>query len=512
MGRSYSMTYRKKSFLRIFIWILSLWVACAAGISAAAQTGIASGPLRISSASPRYFTDGSGRAVYLAGSHNWHNFQDNGHRLAEGQDPPPLFDFSAYLELLQSHNHNFFRLWRWEAPKWTDVQPQGVIKYCQPHPWVRSGPGMANDGKPKFDLERFDEAYFNRMRSRLIAARDRGIYASVMLFEGWELQFTDAWTYHPFNPANNVNVIDADANGDGRGLEFNTLQNSEMGKRVLAFQEAYLRKIVDTVNDLDNVLYEVCNEAGRYSTDWQYYVIRFVKSYESGKPKQHPVGMTFQYPDGTNGLLYKSPADWISPGVGGEEERYRDDPLPPHGTRRRDRWLLAARSIFPLSMIWPTRESLIAGKVIVNDTDHLWGHTGGDSVWVWKSFCRGLNVLFMEELLPSPTWQDSARVAMGQTRRYAEKMNLAAMLPRSDLAETGYCLADPGREYLVFQPGSKGEFTVDLSDAAGSFAVEWLNVSTGATSAIAPVTGGAARTFTTPFGGPAALYLKSMSK
>jgi len=464
--------------LRIFIGVVWLWVSCAIGMSAPAQAGPAAGPLQVLSANPRYFTDGSGRAVYLAGSHNWHNFQDNGHRLPEGQDPPHLFDYTAYLDFLQSQNHNFFRLWRWEAPMWTDVQPPEVIKYCQPHPWVRSGPGMANDGKPKFDLDRFDEAYFDRMRSRLIAARDRGIYASIMLFEGWELQFTDAWTYHPFNRANNVNGIDADANRDGRGLEFDTLQSSEMGKRVLALQEAYLRKVVDTVNDLDNVLYEVCNEAGGYSTDWQYHVIRFIKRYEYGKPKQHPVGMTSQFPGGTNELLYKSPADWISPNVGGAEEKYRDDPLPPHGTRRRDRLLLAIRSAAPFSTIWPTRESLLAGKVIVNDTDHLWGHTGGDGVWVWKSFCRGLNVLFMEELLPSPTWQDSARAAMGQTRRFSEKMNLAAMVPRSDLAETEYCLADPGREYLVFQPGSKGEFKVDLSGTAGSFAVEWLNVST----------------------------------
>jgi hypothetical protein len=31
-------------------------------------------------------------------------------------------------------------------------------------------------------------------------ARDRGIYVSVMLFNGWELQFSN-WTGHPFNAA-----------------------------------------------------------------------------------------------------------------------------------------------------------------------------------------------------------------------------------------------------------------------------------------------------------------------
>ena len=445
-----------RSESKILACVAWLWLFRARSSPAIAQARPATGPLRVLSANPRYFTDGSGRAIYLAGSHNWQNFQDNGHRLAGGQDPPTCFDYDAYLDFLQAHGHNFFRLWRWETPKWTDVQPEGVIKYCRPHPWVRSGPGMASDGKSKFDLSRFDPSYFDRMRTRLIAARDRGIYVSIMLFEGWELQCTDAWTYHPFNLNNNVNGIDADANGDGRGLEFNTLQHSEMGKRVLALQEAYVRKIIDAVNDLDNVLYEVCNEAGRDSTDWQYYIINFIRTYEFGKPKQHPVGMTFQGKGGTNELLYKSPADWISPNPGGAEESYRDDPLPAPGTRRRDRWLSKIRTLPLLSSIWPTMGSLSPGKVIVNDTDHLWGHTGGDSVWVWKSFCRGLNVLFMEELPSSPTWQDSARAAMGQTRRYSEKMNLAAMVPSNDLAETKYCLADAGKEFLVFQPGNKG--------------------------------------------------------
>jgi hypothetical protein len=48
----------------------------------------------------------------------------------------------------------------------------------------------------------------------------------------------------------------------GAGLSYNTLQRTPMGKRVLALQEGYLRKVVDTVADLDKALYEVYNEAG----------------------------------------------------------------------------------------------------------------------------------------------------------------------------------------------------------------------------------------------------------
>jgi hypothetical protein len=432
------------------------------------------GPLRVNPANPRWLVDPSGKAVVLVGSHVWQNLQDNGLIIRGGtENPPRVFDYSGYLDMLAKHDHNFFRLWRWETPRWTD-KFTGEVKYAQPHPWRRTGPGKAADGEPKFDLTQFNEAYFERLRARVQAAGKRGMYVSIMLFEGWEIQFSDAWQCHPFHAPNNVNGIEGDTNGDGQGLEYNTLGAA----RVLALEEAYVKKVIDTVNDLDNVLYEIANEAHGGSTEWQYHLIRFVKQYEASKPKQHPVGMTFQYKGGTNKILYESPADWISPNPEAAPWNYRDNPCPD-----------------------------CTAKVVVSDTDHLWGHTGGDNLWVWMSFTRGLNVLLMEEMLPSPTWQDSARVAMGQVRRWAERMNLAAMKPEVGLAATRYCLAARGSEYLVFQH-DKGEFTVDMKDAAGTFTAEWFDINNGRAIPGKAVTGGGVRTFTTPFPGPAALYLK----
>jgi hypothetical protein len=440
----------------------------------------AAGPLRVSSTNPRWFVDPNGKAVYLAGSHVWQNLQDNGLIIRGAtSNPPPRFDYDRYLDFLERHHHNFFRLWRWEVTKWTDRFTGNEVKYAEPHPWLRTGPGQANDGGAKFDLTRFNPEYFERLRARVKAAGDRGIYAAVMLFEGWEIQFTDGWPHHPFSGANNVNGIDGDLNRDGSGLEYNRLPGGDAAaKRVLEMQLAYVRKVIDTVNDLDNVLYEIANEAHGDSTEWQYFLIREIKEYEAAKPKQHPVGMTFQYKGGTNQNLYASPADWISPNPGEPNRSYLDNPC-----------------------------ADCTSKVVVSDTDHLWGHTGGDNIWVWKSFTRGLNVLFMEELLPSPTWQDSARQAMGQVRRYAARMNLAAMRPDEKSSNTRYALSDPGREYLVFQ-SNKGEFTVDLSAAKGTFDAEWFNVNADRAVPAKPVQGGGVRTFTTPFPGPAALYLK----
>ena len=72
---------------------------------------------------------------------------------------------------------------------------------------------------------------------------------------------------------------------------------------------------------------------------------------------------------------------------------------------------------------------------------------------------------------------EPARYAMGDTLRFAERMNLIEMEPRGDLSSTGYALANPGEEYLVLQPSTTADpFTVTLE--AGTYAVEWFGVDT----------------------------------
>jgi hypothetical protein len=64
---------------------------------------------------------------------------------------------------------------------------------------------------------------------------------------------------------------------------------------------------------------------------------------------------------------------------------------------------------------------------------------------------------------------------VGDTLRFAERMNLLELQPRDDLSSTGYALANPGQEYLVLQPNATAEpFTVRL--AAGTYTVEWFGV------------------------------------
>lgn len=444
------------------------------------------GPLRVSPDNPRYFSNGNGQIVYLTGSHTWSNLQDNG----KGY-PPPVFNYTAYLDFLQSNHHNFFRLWTWEQSRWT-LETTDEAYWFDPMPYQRTGPGNALDGKPRFDLTKFNEAYFSRMYSRIAEASKRGIYVSIMLFDGWSVQYpklqygkNNPWKGHPFNESNNINGINGDKNRDSSGDEVHTLGNSA----VTEIQKAYIRKVIDTVNDLDNVLYEISNESDGGATEWQYELISYIKAYEKTKPKQHPVGMTVEYFGGTNDELFKSQADWISPNGGDYPDVF--SPTPATGA-----------------------------KVMIIDTDHLCG-VCGDRQFVWKSFTRGYNPIFMdiydgagygvgaEGFDPADSTLKNTRFNMGRTLSYASRLNLKMVTPQPALASTGYCLANPkppAAEYLIYAPNG-GSFSVDLSGSSGSISGEWFDPQTGMVTRGIVTTGGGTRSFKPPFNGDAVLYL-----
>ncbi|MCP5111388.1 MAG: hypothetical protein GY953_11195, partial [bacterium] len=80
--------------------------------------------------------------------------------------------------------------------------------------------------------------------------------------------------------------------------------------------------------------------------------------------------------------------------------------------------------------------------------------------------------------------------------------------PHGELASSQYCLADPGREYLVYLPGG-GSVAVDLSATDGPLTLEWFNTATGRTAAGGTIHGGGRRLLTAPFGGPAVIHLSA---
>lgn len=449
--------------------------------------GPTAGPLRVHAKNPRYFADATGRAVLLTGSHTWAALQDYGR-----SDPPPRFDYDGLLEALHAHGHTFLRMWCWEQARWA-AHTTDDFRFA-PNVYERTGPGLALDERPRFDLSRLNDEYFERIRERVRAAGERGIYVAIMLFQGWSVEFKDwgyapgkkPWLSHPFNAANNINGVDGDPDETGDGLRVHTLTLPEINE----LQRTYVRRVVDTVRDLDNVLFEITNESAATiaSRDWQYAMVEEIQRQRTRGGYAHPVLMTAMWPSGpdVNAWLLEGPAEAISPsnlkryvGIGDD---YMFDPPPADGR-----------------------------KVIIVDTDHVWG-IGGDQTWVWRAFTRGLNPIFMDpwegDFVVHPPYGPEARAAMGLARRLSDELDLAALVPSGQLVSSGFALADEGRTVIVAFLPDEAKLGVDLRGLDRRFTCEWRHVSMDSTTRHPFVTGGTVVQLASPYLGGSVLILK----
>ncbi len=479
---------------------IALLLLCAFLAGPTALLAQVAGPLT-ASGNPNYFKDANGTVLILNGSQTWNTLQDWG---ANGT--VEKLDFDAFVKFLTAHGHNFTLLWTIELPKFCGLplfEGSAPDLTAAPFPWLRTGPGRATDGGLKFDLRKFDQSFFDRLRARTQALNNAGIYAGVYLFTGEFLNVYRCSTDgYPFTAANNINGVDDGytSGRKGKGSVTMTAPNA-----ITVFQDAYVEKTIDTLNDLPNVLWIVSEEAPIDSTWWNNHQIAHMRAYESRKPHQHPIGYAaLEGP--SDGILYNSDADWVAPGA-------RISPIKSCGA------------------------GTPACKVNVNDSDHsfweIWKDTPRQGRnYAWENFMTGNQVLFMDPYLvyyprekrnvclspvsdicraPDSRW-DNLRDNLGYILRYSRRLNLASVTPRGPLSSTGYCLAQTppaGAEYLVYSP-SGGSFTVDLSAMPHSrtLAVEWFNPSPGATVAGEPIpAGSASQSFTPPFNQDAVLYL-----
>jgi hypothetical protein len=132
-------------------------------------------------------------------------------------------------------------------------------------------------------------------------------------------------------------------------------------------------------------------------------------------------------------------------------------------------------------------------KVVISDTDH-YAPGRGDALWAWKSFLQGHHPILMDFGIisgldpadPGYAAFEAARRAMGDTRRFAERVSLIDMEPRGDLSSTGYALANPGKEYLVLVADQQPTCTVTLEP--GTYSVEWFTIESRQTLAGEPAT------------------------
>lgn len=172
-------------------------------------------------------------------------------------------DYITYLNVMEHYGFNLTRTFmgdygegneiNWDPSKvrpWEEIQntlaprPGKLLA-----PWVRSSVAGFFNGGNKFDLDRWDEKYFQRLKDFCNEAGKRGIVVEVVLFTA--NYSPENWLKSPLNAQNNINATENIVYN-----EVHLLSNTKMIKR----QRDMVQKIVQELNGFDNIYFEICNE------------------------------------------------------------------------------------------------------------------------------------------------------------------------------------------------------------------------------------------------------------
>lgn len=173
------------------------------------------------------------------------------------------FDYQLWADWAAEHGMNHLRAYPPFSWKYVEnfAQENGGDVENVLFPYKETSPGSR-----QFDLTQFDDAYWARFRAQCEYLQSKGIIIHLLMMNGWQLRTEEKnWGGHFFNPENNVNGFTDVLAGNRLGFYKSVdLQQSEL----VAAQQAWLKKIVDTTADLDNVYYDLVHEIAENYEDW----------------------------------------------------------------------------------------------------------------------------------------------------------------------------------------------------------------------------------------------------
>jgi hypothetical protein len=399
------------------------------------------------------------------------------------------FNYASYLRELEARKLNNTRTFSGAY-----VEPQGAFNIASNSmaptsgrficPWARgSEPGYANGGN-KFDLTKWDANYFARLRDFVRQAGTRGVVVEMNLF--CPMYEETQWKLSPQNVINNVNGI-----GNLARTNVYTLDKND---GLLAIQEAMTRKLVNELNEFDNLYFEICNEPyfGGVTIEWQHHIADVIVETEKALPNKHLISqnvangskkVTKPHPGiSIFNFHYASPPKAVAENyalnkvIGDNETGFKGT----NDTRyRMEAW-----------------EFILAGGALYNNLDYSFvaRHERGDFVYP-KTQPGGGNPEFRRQLTV--------------LRDFINSFHFVRMKPDKDFINSGvpdkmhaYALAEDGQQYAAyfFDPGNAAAQSISLTllIAAGDYRVDWVDVLTGKSAKSENIKSPGALTITSP--------------
>ena len=250
-------------------WLLATSCLVALGMGAGEAA-----PLRLHPENGHYFKF-RGKPVVLVGSSEHYSSLMN-----------LDFDYVRYLDEVMACGLNLVRVFTGTYRQFPGFVVEDTPLNVKPGrflaPWARSDVPGESDGGNKFDLTKWDTAYFHRLREFVRAAGERGIVVELTLFCPFYSSLTwvnnSLWNISPMNARNHINGVGA---GSATAC---FAANSDL----LPFQKALTRKCAEELQSFDNVFFEIANEP-YYGVlpGWEGQMINELVATEAAMPQRH---------------------------------------------------------------------------------------------------------------------------------------------------------------------------------------------------------------------------------
>ncbi len=203
------------------------------------------------------------------------------------------FNYVAYLDALAEYGLNYTRIWpgvlievvgEYVKDNMMGPRPQNEIV-----PWARSNEPECVYWGSKYDLDRWNPEFFERLRDFVAQAARRDIIVEICFFNS---QYSHRWPRSPLYFGNNIQGV---GNCDFKDAQ--TLKHPDLVQR----QSDYVRKITQEVNAFDNIILEICDEPSLYTSyqeagPWVGHLLQVVHDTEKTLPKKHLVAQMVQGP------------------------------------------------------------------------------------------------------------------------------------------------------------------------------------------------------------------------
>ncbi len=328
-----------------------------------------------------------------------------------------------------------------------------------------------------YDLNKFNEAYWKRFEYFLKACEDRDIIVQIEVWATFDF-YRNFWDINPFNPKNNRNYdttvtklkTSVPTHPTLRGNPFFwSVPQHDNNARLLSYQQRFVDKLLSYSLRHDNILYCMDNET-TVTSDWGEFWAEYIRMKALMEDKEVLCTEMWDAWDLSHPQHYET---MDHP----ETYAFIDISQNNHNTGaiHWNNGITQMKRLEKLGYLRPLNNV----KVYGND-----GGRHKTTRQATEAFIRNVLMGCASTRFHRPTsgqgLNERARAVIRSMRELSDKVNVYRGKPENELIlgtenAEAYCMASPGKEYVVYFPKG-GTAYLNIYDILNGGSVEWLDV------------------------------------